>query len=204
MRVGFLGAGNLAETLSKAFMGAHHQVVLTNSRGPESLERLVDSLGPAASATTPDELRNQCEVVFLAFRWQQKEDALKGLPDWAGMTVVDTTNNRQGPGPDGLIPIPTQTSSEVVADLLPGARVVKAFNHAPIPTFADPDGGALFYCGDDPQAKTIVASLITDIGGTPIDTGGLIEGGLLQGTGHRLAGHGRLLSVHEAQRLLDA
>ena len=204
MRVGFLGAGNLAETLAKAFLGAHHQVVLTNSRGPESLERLVESLGPAASATTPEELRDQCEVVFLAVRWHQLEDALKGLPDWAGMAVVDTTNNRQGPGPGGLIALPTRTSSEFVAGLLPGARVVKAFNHAPIPTFADPDGAALFYCGDDPQAKSVVASLITDIGGTPIDTGELVEGGMLQGTGHRLAGHGRLLSVHEAQRLLDA
>lgn len=204
MRIGFLGAGALAQTLSKKFLAANHQVLLSNSRGPDSLADLIKSLGPAASATTPDELQAGCEVVILAFRWEQMEAALVDLPDWGGTIVVDTLNNRNGPGPRDLIAIPKSTSSEVVADLLPGARIVKAFNHAPIPALAEPDDGAMFYCGDDPQAKTVVTSLITDIGGTPIDTGGLIEGGKLQGTGHRLAGHGRLLSVSEARRLLDA
>ena len=149
MRVGFLGSGALAQTLSKAFLAANHQVVLTNSRGPESLADLVASLGPSASAATPSELHDQCEVVILAFRWPQKEAALQGLPDWGGTIVVDTLNNRSGPGPRDLIPIPKQTSSEVVAELLPGARVVKGFNHAPIATFSEPDGNAMFLCGDD-------------------------------------------------------
>jgi predicted dinucleotide-binding enzyme len=204
MRVGFLGAGRLAQTLGKALIIAHHQVVLTNSRGPETLTGVLAEMGPNCSASTPDKLKDECEVVILAFRWNQRETALTGLPAWDGTIVVDTLNNRMGPRPEDVIDLGDSTASEVIAALLPGAKVVKAFNHAPIPTFAEPDGKALFYCGDDVAAKAVVASLIADIGGTPIDTGALREGGKLQGTGHRLAGHGRLLGVEEAQRLLNA
>jgi predicted dinucleotide-binding enzyme len=203
MRIGFLGAGNLAQTVGKALIIAHHQVVLTNSRGPETLTGVLTQLGPNSSATTPDKLAADCEVVILAVRWNQRETALAGLPDWDGTVVVDTLNNRSGPNPQDVIDIGDTTSSEVVAALMPGARVVKAFNHAPIGTLAAPDGGAMFYCGDDVAAKSVVASLIADIGGTPIDTGTLNEGGRLQGAGHRLAGHGRLLDPVAAQRLID-
>jgi predicted dinucleotide-binding enzyme len=203
MRVGFLGAGQLAQTVGKALIVAHHQVLLTNSRGPETLTGVLAEMGPNCSATTPDKLKDQCEVVILAVRWNQRETALSGLPDWDGAIVVDTLNNRAGPKPEDLIDLGDTTSSEVVAALLPGARVVKALNHAPISYLAEADGGALFYCGDDMPAKTVVASLLADIGGTPIDTGNLHDGGLLQGTGHRLAGHGRLLTPEAAQRLID-
>jgi predicted dinucleotide-binding enzyme len=203
MRVGFLGAGQLAQTVGKALILAHHQIVLTNSRGPETLADLVAQLGPNAAATTPDKLKDEAEVVILAFRWGQRETALAGLPDWDNTIVVDPLNNRRGPRPEDVIDIGDTTSSELVAGLLPGARVVKAFNHAPIASFAEPDGGVLFYCGDDQRAKTVVASLIADIGGTPIDTGTLHEGGLLQGAGHRLAGHGRLLNVEQSDRLMN-
>jgi predicted dinucleotide-binding enzyme len=204
MRVGFLGAGHLAQTIGGALLGVGHQIVLTNSRGPDTLAELVAELGPNASATTVDQLKDESELVILAIRWGQRESALAGRGDWDGTIVVDTLNNRSGPGPQDIIDLGDTTSSEVVAGLLPGARVVKAFNHAPIATLAEPDGGAMFYCGDDVTAKTVVASLIRDIGGSPVDTGGLREGGLLQGTGHRLAGHGRLLDPVAAQRLIDA
>jgi predicted dinucleotide-binding enzyme len=204
MRIGFLGAGNMAQTLGTAFIAAGHQIALTNSRGPETLAPLIAQLGVHATATTPAQLKDETELVILAIQWHQREEALEGLPDWDGHVVVDPLNNRKGPRPDDVIDIGDRTSSELVALLLPGARVVKAFNHAPIPTFADPQGGAMFLCGDDQAAKRIVASLISDIGGTPIDTGDLVTGGRLQGAGHRLAGHGRLLPVETAQRLINA
>jgi 8-hydroxy-5-deazaflavin:NADPH oxidoreductase len=204
MRVGFLGAGQLAQTIGKALIVAHHQVVLTNSRGPETLAGVLAEMGPNCSATVPDRLKDECEVVILAIRWQQRETALKGLPDWDGTIVVDTLNNRKGPRREDVIDIGDTTSSEMVAELLPGAKVVKALNHAQIPLMAEPNGGALFYCGDDVAAKAVVASLLKDIGATPIDTGNLHDGGMLQGTGHRLAGHGNLLTVEQAQRYIDA
>lgn len=204
MRIGFLGAGHLAQTLGRAAIVAHHQIVLTNSRGPKTLTEVVAGLGPNAEASTPDQLKDLSDLVILAVRWDQREKALKKLPDWEGTIVVDALNNSSGPRPEDVIDLGDTTSSEVVAELLPGARVVKAFNHAPISLLGQPDGGVLFYCGDDAHAKTVVASLIKDIGGTPIDTGGLHEGGMLQGAGHRLAGHGRLLSPTFARALIDA
>jgi predicted dinucleotide-binding enzyme len=101
----------------------------------------------------------------------------------------------------------SNTSSEVVAALIPGALLVKAFNHAPIPALASlgptpGDQNALFMAGDDHSAKATVAALIADIGGEPIDTGTLRDGGRLQGTGGPLAGHGRLLTPDEARAIL--
>ena len=75
MRVGFLGAGRLAQTLGKALIIAHHQVVLTNSRGPETLTDVLAEMGPNCSASTPDKLKDECEVVILAFRWNQRQFA---------------------------------------------------------------------------------------------------------------------------------
>ena len=135
--------------------------------------------------------------------------AVAVVPTWAGVVVIDTTNPRFGPGPDDVYDTGALSSSEVVAGLVPGARVVKAFNHQPIPSLAtelgpDPsEQNALFLSGDDPDAKAVVARLVRAIGGAPLDLGGLREGGLLQASGGGpLAGHGRLLTVAEAQAIL--
>lgn len=206
MKVGILGAGRMGRTLARLLIRAGHEVWLANSRGPESLGPLLDKLGAGARAGTAGDVL-ATDLVILATRWEQTPAAVRGLP-WGGKIVVDTTNNRTGPRPEDLIDLGGRTSSEVVADLLPGARVVKAFNHQPIASLdglAEETGGerkALFIAGDDAEAKRVVARLIRDIGGEPIDTGGLREGGLLQGTGRPLAGHGRLIPASEARSLL--
>jgi len=92
------------------------------------------------------------------------------VPSWDGVIVVDTTNPRFGPGPDEVYDTGALTSSEVVAGLVPGARLVKAFNHQPIPSLAAELGpspterNALFLAGDDPGAKAVVAGLMRDPG----------------------------------------
>lgn len=204
MKVGFLGAGQLAQAIGGALIEAGHEIVLTNSRGPETLTDLVDQMGPGCTATTADRLKDETDVVILAVRWWQREDALTPLPDWDGAIVVDTLNNRNGPKPEDVIDIGDATSSELVAQLLPGARMVKALNHARIPRMAAPDGGVLFYCGDDAGAKAVVASLLSDIGGTPIDTGTLEEGAAMQNAGQRLSTGDRLLSADEAHDLIES
>lgn len=206
-RIGFLGAGRMAQTLARLFLRAGHDVVLTNSRGPDTLTDVIADLGPGASAARPDELTSRADVIVLAVPWAAIPDALRSLGDAAGAIVVDTTNNRVGPRPEDLVDLGGRGSSEVVAALIPGARVVKAFNHQPIPalgTLAQQESPrALFIAGDDDAAKGIVAQLIRAIGGVPIDTGSLAHGGRLQGTGTGpLAGHGRLLSVEEATEAL--
>lgn len=205
--IGFLGAGRMAQTLARLFLGAGHGVILSNTRGPESLTDVIAALGPAASAARPDELTSRADVIVLAVPWARVPEALRSLGDVSGTIVIDTTNNRVGPRPEDVVDLGGRGSSEVVAELVPRARVVKAFNHQPIPALAlltrRSDPWALFVAGDDPTAKALVAQLIREIGGLPIDTGALADGGRLQNTGTgALAGYGRLLTVAEATEAL--
>jgi predicted dinucleotide-binding enzyme len=199
----------MAQTLARLLLRAGHEVMLTNSRSPDSLTDVIAGLGPGAWAARPAELTSRADVIVLAVPWTSVPDALRSLGDASGAIVIDTTNNRVGPRPEDLVDLGGRGSSEVVAALVPSARVVKAFNHQPIPalaTLAEPGvPPALFVAGDDDAAKALVAELIREIGGVPIDTGSLRDGGRLQGTGSGpLAGHGRLLSVDEAMAALHA
>ncbi len=208
MIIGMLGAGHMAQTLARAWLPAGHQILLANSRGPGSLAELVADLGPGARAVTPAELVD-ADVLILATQWVQTPAAVAGVGPLAGRIVVDATNNRFGPGPTDLFDLGGRTSSEVVAELVPGARLVKAFNHLPIPYLGrlreQPEPVALFVAGDDPEAKAVVGQLVRDLGALPVDTGGLVEGGRLQGTGGGpLAGHGRPLFAREAEAILAA
>jgi predicted dinucleotide-binding enzyme len=209
MVVGILGAGNMGRTLARLFVDAGHDVRLANSRGPESLADLVAQLGPRATAVAVSEMAAGADLVVLATRWEQLPAATAAVPSWAGTVVVDTTNPRFGPGPDDVYDTGALTSSEVVAELVPGARLVKAFNHQPIPALAAELGpapserNALFLAGDDADAKAVVAELMRSIGGEPIDTGDLRSGGALQASGGGpLAGHRRLLTPAEATEIM--
>jgi predicted dinucleotide-binding enzyme len=206
MIIGMLGAGQMAQTLARVWLGAGHQILLANSRGPGSLAELIAELGPGATAVTPAELV-KADVIILATRWAQTPAAVAGVGSLAGKIVVDTTNNRIGPRPEDVLDLGGRTSSEVVADLVPGARLVKAFNHLPIPSLGTlrdaPEPVALFVAGDDPAAKAAVGDLVRDLGALPVDTGSLVDGGRLQGTGGGpLAGHGRPLYAREAEAIL--
>jgi 8-hydroxy-5-deazaflavin:NADPH oxidoreductase len=206
MIIGMLGAGHMAQTLARAWLPGGHQVWLANSRGPESLAELIDDLGDGAAAVEPAELVD-ADVVVLATQWTQLPAAVARVGSLAGKIVVDTTNNRVGPGPEGIVDLGGRTSSEVVAELVPGARLVKAFNHLPIPSLGTlrerPEPVALFVAGDDPAAKAVVGTLVYELGGVPVDTGSLADGGRLHGTGSSpLLGHGHPLTPTEAEAIL--
>jgi predicted dinucleotide-binding enzyme len=199
----------MGRTLARLLVDAGHEVRPANTRGPASLAELVASLGSRATAVEASDVARGADVVVLATRWEQTPAAVAVVPSWDGAVVVDTTNPRFGPGPDDVYDTGARTSSEVVAQLVPGARVVKAFNHQPIPSLGSELGArpsernALFLAGDDPGAKALVADLMRSIGGEPIDTGDLRDGGRLQASGGGpLAGHGRLLTPAEAREIL--
>ena len=209
MVVGILGAGRMGRTLARLLTDAGHDVRLANSRGPASLRAVVAELGPRAEAVAARDVAAGADVVVLATRWEQLPEATAAVPSWDGTVVVDTTNPRFGPGPGDVYDTGALTSSEVVATLVPGARLVKAFNHQPIPALAAELGSqpsernALFLAGDDPEAKAVVGELMRSIGGAPVDTGDLRSGGALQASGGGpLAGHGRLLTPAEAADIL--
>lgn len=207
MKIGILGAGKMAKMLVPKLVSGGHRVTLTNSSGPASLQPLVQQLGPGVSAADSRQMLAESDLVILATPWEKTPAAVAAAGSWVGKVVIDTTNNRRGPRPEDLIDIGGRGSSEVVAQMLPGAHVVKTFNYEPIPVFgaglpAEGDSGTVFFSGDDAQAKATVAQLIRDMGGEPIDAGSLAEGGRLHGMGGPLSLKMKLLAPKEAKALL--
>jgi predicted dinucleotide-binding enzyme len=191
MNIGFLGAGIVAKTIAKHVLPLGHKVVLSNSRGPESLAALIDELGPGASAAAPRQATEQ-DLVVLAVNWSSVQTALFTIPDWKGCILVDATNRVAGLTPFTLGDISGRTSSEIVADLAPGAKVVKAFNSVPMSWISDFSSSkprtVLFLSGDHGDAKKQVADLVEQVGLTAVDLGSLAVGGRLQQLGGPLAG----------------
>lgn len=191
MKIGFIGAGPVAQTIAKHALSAGHQVVLSNSRGPESLAALVTELGPGTAAGTAKEAAEQ-DLVVLAVKWWNVQAALFSVGDWTGRILVDTTNRVASIEPLMLGDITGRTSSEIVADLAPGAKVVKAFNTVPMSWISDISSSkrktAFFVSGDDAGAKKTVSDLIEEIGFCSLDLGSLAGGGRLQQTGGPLIG----------------
>ncbi|NRF39616.1 NADPH-dependent F420 reductase [Pedobacter foliorum] len=182
--IGIIGAGNIGQTVARHLLKAGHPVMLSNSSGPDTLKDIISALGEAASATTVEEAV-KANIVLLSLPWSQVPTLTK-ITDWNNRIVIDATNHFISYAPDFEVQdLGGRASSEVVAELLPGARVVKAFNTIFFKILAaDPKvaGGnrVLFISGDDKPAKTEIADIITSIGFAPIDLGSLNEGSKLQ------------------------
>jgi len=183
--VGIIGAGRLGQAMARTALRAGRAVVIANSHGPESLASVVSALGNGASAGTVADAAAS-GIVVIAVPWASVPKALEGLR-WTGQVVIDATNDFDPRDLDG------RTSSEVVADLVGGAPVVKAANTLVAALFgADPReaGGqrVLFLSGDNLDAKTEVSALFQDAGFFTIDLGDLMTGGQMQQVGAPLAG----------------
>jgi 8-hydroxy-5-deazaflavin:NADPH oxidoreductase len=189
--IGIIGAGRLGQALARTARRADRPVVISNSRGPESLKPVVDAFGGGITAGTTDDAA-RCAIVALAVPWASVHDALAGL-SWSGEIVIDATNAVLLPSLEP-IPLGGLTSSEIVAQLVPGARVVKAANTFAADVLgADPReaGGrrVMFVSGDNAEAKSAVGELFDTTGYFPIDIGDLVTGGGMQQAGGPLAGH---------------
>ena len=155
---------------------------------------MVSALGDGVSAGTVDEAASACLVV-IAVPWDRVPGAVQGL-EWNGQVVVDATNDWAADDLQG------RTSSELVADLVPGARVVKAGNTLGADVLgsdAQEAGGrrVIFVSGDDSDAKADVVALFQDAGFAAIDLGELVTGGAMQEIHHPLAGM-NLIQLGEA------
>jgi predicted dinucleotide-binding enzyme len=182
MTIGIIGAGNIGIAFAKTLARAGIAATIANSRGPESLKSAVEDLGPAIKAGTREDAAS-ADIVLIAVNWSKLPAAVDGLPAWGGRIVIDANNPVEAPL---FKPVDLQgrVSSQVVADLVVGARVVKAFNHLRAEVLAsDPraDGGrrVLFYSGDDQAAKAECGALIERLGFAGIDLGQLAVGGKL-------------------------
>jgi len=183
--VGIIGAGRLGQAMARTALRAGRRVVIANSRGPGSLASVVSALGDGVSAGTVDEAAS-AGIVVIAVPWDRVPEAVRGLT-WDRQVVIDATNDFAADDLQG------RTSSELVADLVPRARVVKAGNTLGADVLgSDPQeaGGrrVIFVSGDDSDAKAHVVALFQDAGFAAIDLGDLVTGGAMQEIHHPLAG----------------
>ena len=183
-QVGIIGAGRIGQAMARTASRAGRTVVISNSRGPQTLTSVVETLGDGVSAGTVEQA-STAAIVVLAVPWGNVRDAVQGL-EWSGQVVIDATNDFDPSDLNG------RTSSEVVADLVSPARVVKAGNTFGAAVLAsDPHeaGGrrVIFLSGDDVDAKSEVIALFEGAGFVAIDLGGLVTGGVMQQLGGPLA-----------------
>lgn len=178
MKIGIIGAGHIGGTAARLFIDAGHEIAISNSRGPETLRELVAELGPRARAVTAEEAARFGEVVLLAVPLKDYVT----LPDLGGKIAIDAMNYY--PNRDGHIAeldSGERASSELVAEHLKGARVVKAFNTIWFEHLKrQGDTGkpveqrrVIPIAGDDAGAKQVVSRLIEEIGFGPFDMGTL-------------------------------
>ena len=207
MEIGFIGAGNVTRTIGHHLIHAGHTVVVSNSRGPETLAEFVAGLGTGARAGTKQRSA-ECDMVVLATRWVNVPEALAGI-DWQGRILVDATNAHKDAEPDlsqagvarSRAALKGRTSSEIVAEMASGARLVKSISNMPMSWIKDFSPSkprtVLFTSGDDMEAKQCVIELINSTGLVAIDLGSLRLGGAMHEIGAPLSG----IEFHFVQRL---
>ncbi|HTZ42993.1 MAG TPA: NADPH-dependent F420 reductase [Jatrophihabitans sp.] len=179
---GFIGSGNIGSTVARLAVAAGHDVVMSNSRGPETLTELVGELGDRARAATAAEAARAGDVVVVTIPLKNYRDV--PVAELAGKIVIDTMNYY--PERDGqlaALDAGTSTSSELLQEQLPDSKVVKGFNNIFFrhlgelarPT-GSPERSALAIAGNDAAAKRRVTELLDELGYDTVDLGQLTEG----------------------------
>jgi hypothetical protein len=186
MVVGLIGAGHIGSQIARLAVANGFQVVISNSRGPETLAALVNELGPNARAASAVDAAKAGDIVVVTVPLKNYRDV--PVAPLAGKIVIDTNNYY--PQRDGHIPEldnESTTTSELLQSHLPASKVVKAFNHiyaAHLTTDGQPAGSknrrGLVIAGDDAGAKAEVATLLDRFGFDAVDAGPLKEGWRIQ------------------------
>jgi predicted dinucleotide-binding enzyme len=184
--IGLIGAGKIGSQIARLAVRNNYDVVISNSRGPQTLKDLVAELGPRARAATPVEAAKAGDIVVVTIPLKNYRSV--PVEPLAGKIVIDTNNYY--PQRDGHIrelDNESTTTAELLQAHLPQSKVVKAFNHiyaAELTTHGQPAGShnrrALAIAGNDPAAKAAVAHLIDQFGFDAVDAGPLSEGWRIQ------------------------
>jgi len=184
--IGIIGAGHIGSQLARLAVASGYNVVISNSRGPETLSALIAELGPKARAATAVDAAKAGDIVVVSVPLKNYRKV--PVQPLAGKVVIDTNNYY--PQRDGHIPEldnESTTTAELLQAHLPTSKVVKAFNHiyaAELTTHGQPPGTknrrALAVAGDDKDAKAIVTYLIDQFGFDTVDAGPLKEGWRIQ------------------------
>src|SRR5260370_23387173 len=169
MEIGTIGAGAFAQAFAKRALKAGHKVKLSNNLGPEGLREIVNQLGPGAMAATMDEAV-ACEMVLLAVPWDNVPQTLASLPKWKNQILIDGTNPFHGSaGKFTLADVGNLSTSQLIAALAPGARVVKALNTMIVPNLeaqpvAKATRGGLSVSADAEGTKRTAGLRVTGLG----------------------------------------
>jgi len=177
MKIGIIGAGNIGASLARLLIDAGHEVLIANSRGPESLRGLVGELGDRASAATPEQAADQGELVIEAIPFGR----LDTLPADALADKVLISAANYYPGRDGEMDLGGVTQTEYLHGLLPRTHVAKAFNtiffkHLQVEGDASKpleQRRVLPFAASDETARAAAQSLIEELGFGPLDLGAL-------------------------------
>jgi predicted dinucleotide-binding enzyme len=205
--IGLIGAGKIGSQVARLAVKNGYDVVLSNSRGPDTLADLVKELGPKARAATVPEAARAADIAVVTI--PLKNYRLVPASPLAGKIVIDTNNYY--PERDGHIPEldnESTTTSELLQKHLPASQVVKAFNHiyaAELTTHGQaahsPNRRALVIAGDDAKAKATVTHLLDQFGFDTVDAGPLAEGWRIQ---RDTPGYGPRRTAEELRRDLAA
>jgi 8-hydroxy-5-deazaflavin:NADPH oxidoreductase len=191
MKIGIIGSGNIGATAAKLFANAGHEVAISNSRGPESLTSLVNSIGANIKAKTVEDAIKFGEIILLAIPWRKRQELLPASELFDGKIVIDAMNPYSENFEIMDLGNSTSSSEEVLKQIPSSSHLVKAFNtiyyeHLRTkgnPNLSKEDRFAIFVAGDDSNAKATVSKLIEHIGFAAVDTGSLREGGKKQQPG---------------------
>ena len=204
MNIGIIGAGNIGGTAAELFARVGHKVALSNSRGPDTLAETVAELGPNVTAMTAPDAAAFGDVVLEAVPFGKYRELPADL--LRGKVVMSASNYY--PNRDGEIDFHGLTQTGLVAEHLPGARVVKAFNaifwqhlrDQGDPSLPLTERRAILIAGDDAEAKRVVTDLIEELGFAVVDTGPL-SGSHVQEPGSAV--YTKDLTMLEARELLE-
>jgi hypothetical protein len=203
MKIAVMGAGRIGGNCARRFAKAGHDVVVSFSRDRAKLDGLAAEIGGAAAG--PAEAVAGAEVVVLSVPWTTIDDALAQAGPLDGKIVIDTTNQYAG----GWVDL-GETAAQHNARRMPGARYTKSFNtltsafQAETAERTGDERVVQWLCGDDPEAKAVVAALIEDAGYMPVDLGGTAGCAVMEAPRRPGAVYGEEYRAADAQAVVEA
>jgi 8-hydroxy-5-deazaflavin:NADPH oxidoreductase len=206
MRIAVIGAGRIGGGIARQLAGAGHEVMLSFTRDSAALEALAHEIGPAVATGAPAQAVEWAEVVVISVPWSVLPEALEQAGSLAGKVVIDTTNQFGDPP----LPAERQTAAQLNAARMSGARYTKSFNTLTSAFQAQAAGRdgeervVQWLCGDDAEAKSIVAGLIEDAGFAPVDLGGTADCAVMEMPRRAGAVYGEEYRAADARAVVEA
>jgi 8-hydroxy-5-deazaflavin:NADPH oxidoreductase len=207
MKIGIVGAGRIGGNLASLWAKQHHEVMLSYSRDPAHLEHTASAIGARASAGSVREAVEFGDVILFSVPWSRIDEVIEEMGDLDGKVVIDTTNQF---GPNGVEELPEgKTAAQLNKERLKGAKYVKAFNtltagfQGAAAGRSGDERAAMFFSGDDDEAKETVKKLIREIGFAQVEVGGTADAAVMEAPRREGAVYGEELNKKEALEFLE-